>query len=153
MLFRSLVETLVHKQHLAELQGKLDSLHSADIAYILEALPRDERILGWDMVKAERDGEILLEVSDAVRESLIESMAPAELVAAAFDAAAALDKLEGFASFFGADFYGLPRNSGQVTLRRREWTLPETVPFGAQQLKPLCGGETLAWQLSDEAAP
>ena len=76
-----------------------------------------------------------------------------ELYAAAFDAAAALDKLEGFASFFGADFYGLPRNSGQVTLRRREWTLPETVPFGAQQLKPLCGGETLAWQLSDEAAP
>ena len=78
-----LVETLVHKQHLAELRVKLDSLHPADIAYILEALPRDERILVWDMVKAERDGEILLEVSDAVRESLIESMAPAELVAAA----------------------------------------------------------------------
>ena len=83
MPHHDLVETLVHKQHLAELQGKLDSLHSADIAYILEALPRDERILVWDMVKAERDGEILLEVSDAVRESLIESMAPAELVAAA----------------------------------------------------------------------
>jgi len=78
-----LVETLVHKQHLAQLQLKLDSLHPADIAYILEALPRDERILVWDMVKAERDGEILLEVSDAVRESLIESMEPAELVAAA----------------------------------------------------------------------
>jgi magnesium transporter len=78
-----LVETLVHKQHLTQLQAKLDSLHPADIAYILEALPRDERILVWDLVKAERDGEILLEVSDAVRESLIESMAPAELVAAA----------------------------------------------------------------------
>ncbi len=75
-----------------------------------------------------------------------------ELYATAFDAAGALDKLEGFASFFGADFYGLPRNSGSVTLRRQPWTLPETVPFGAQPLKPLCGGETLAWQLIDEAA-
>ncbi|MBI3526046.1 MAG: magnesium transporter [Betaproteobacteria bacterium] len=78
-----LVEGLVHKQHLAELRGKLDALHSADIAYILEALPLDERLLVWDLVKAERDGEILLEVSDAVRESIIETMAPADLVAAA----------------------------------------------------------------------
>jgi magnesium transporter len=78
-----LVEGLVHKQHLAELQKKLDDLHSADIAYILEALPLDERLLVWDMVKAGRDGDILLEVSDAVRESLIESMAPQDLVAAA----------------------------------------------------------------------
>lgn len=78
-----LVEGLVHKQHLAELQNKLDSLHSADIAYLLEALPREDRLLVWDMVKAERDGEILLEVSDAVRETLIETMDPAELVAAA----------------------------------------------------------------------
>ncbi|MDP2809396.1 MAG: magnesium transporter [Rhodocyclaceae bacterium] len=78
-----LVENLVHKQHLAELQNRLDALHSADIAFILEALPHDERLLVWDMVKAERDGDILLEVSDAVRESLIETMAPAELVAAA----------------------------------------------------------------------
>ena len=72
-----------------------------------------------------------------------------ELYAAAFDAAGALDKLEGFASFHGADFYGLPRNTGCVTLRRQAWTLPETVPFGAQPLKPLCGGETLAWQQVD----
>jgi magnesium transporter len=78
-----LVENLVHKQHLAELQHKLDSLHPADIAYLLEALPREDRLLVWDMVKADRDGEILLEVSDAVRETLIETMEPAELVAAA----------------------------------------------------------------------
>ncbi|MDP2750997.1 MAG: magnesium transporter [Rhodocyclaceae bacterium] len=77
-----LVETLVHKQHLVELQSKLDHLHPADIAFILEALPLDERLLVWGMVKADRDGDILLEVSDAVRESLIETMAPAELVAA-----------------------------------------------------------------------
>jgi magnesium transporter len=66
-----------------ELRGKLDALHPADIAYILEALPPDERLRVWDLVKADRDGEILVEVSDAVRESLIASMNPAELVAAA----------------------------------------------------------------------
>jgi dihydroorotase len=73
-----------------------------------------------------------------------------ELYAMAFDAAGALDKLEGFASFHGADFYGLPRNRGRIVLRRQPWTLPETVPFGAASLKPLCGGETLPWQLSEE---
>ena len=78
-----LVESLVHKQNLAELQNKLDKLHPADVAYILEALPLDERLVVWDLVKAERDGEILLEVSDSVRETLIESMAAHELVAAA----------------------------------------------------------------------
>ncbi|SIR23511.1 magnesium transporter [Aromatoleum tolulyticum] len=78
-----LVENLVHKQHVAELQAKLDSLHPADIAYILEALPLEDRLFVWDLVKAERDGDILLEVSDAVRESLIETMDPHELKAAA----------------------------------------------------------------------
>ncbi|MBN8443495.1 MAG: magnesium transporter [Thauera sp.] len=78
-----LVETLVHKQHEAGLRAKLDELHPADIAYVLEALPLEERLYVWDLVKAERDGEILLEVSDAVRESLIETMAPEELKAAA----------------------------------------------------------------------
>ena len=77
-----LVENLVHKQHIAELRAKLDELHPADIAYILEALPLDERLFVWDLVKADRDGEILLEVSDAVRETLIEAMDSHELVAA-----------------------------------------------------------------------
>jgi magnesium transporter len=78
-----LVESLVHKQHLAELQRKLDALHPADIAYILEALPLDQRLQVWDLVKADRDGEILLEVSEPVRETLIAHMDPEELVAAA----------------------------------------------------------------------
>ncbi len=78
-----LVESLVHKQHLAELQNKLDQLHPADVAYILETLPPDQRLMVWDLVKAERDGEILLEVSDAVREALIAHMDSHELVAAA----------------------------------------------------------------------
>ncbi len=80
---RDLVESLVHKQHLAELRSRLENMHPADIAYILEALPRDERLIVWDLVKSEADGEILLEVSEAVRESLIRSMDPQELVAAA----------------------------------------------------------------------
>jgi len=78
-----LVELLVHKQNLAELRNKLDKLHPADVAYILEALPLDDRLLVWDLVKADRDGDILLEVSDAVRESLIATMNTRELVAAA----------------------------------------------------------------------
>ena len=78
-----MVESLVHKQHEAELAAKLEELHSADIGYILDALPLAERLYVWNLIKAERDGEVLLEVLDAVRESLIESMAPAELKAAA----------------------------------------------------------------------
>jgi magnesium transporter len=80
---REPVDKLVHKQHLSELRAKLERLHPADIAYILEALPLDERLAVWELVKADRDGEILVEVSDAVRESLIASMDSRELVAAA----------------------------------------------------------------------
>ena len=76
------VEELLHKQDLSALQQKLDQLHPADVAYILEALPLAERLVVWDVVKAERDGEILLEVSDAVRETLIAHMDEQELVAA-----------------------------------------------------------------------
>ncbi len=70
-----------------------------------------------------------------------------ELYAQAFEGVNALDKLEGFASVHGPDFYGLPRNTGQVVLKRQAWTLPEALPLGQASIKPLCGGETLAWQL------
>ena len=70
-----------------------------------------------------------------------------ELYAEAFESAGALDKLEAFASFFGADFYGLPRNTGTVTLRRETWALPEILPFGDATIKPLRAGETLNWKL------
>jgi len=70
-------------QILAELQRKLDELHPADVAHILEALPLEERLTVWQLVKAERDGDILLEVSDAVRETLIADMDDHELLAAA----------------------------------------------------------------------
>ena len=77
-----LVESLVEKQNVTELRIKLDQMHPADVAYVLEALPLAERLTVWDLVKAERDGEILLEVSDAVRETLIAHMETKELVAA-----------------------------------------------------------------------
>jgi dihydroorotase len=75
-----------------------------------------------------------------------------ELYVEAFDAAGALDRFEAFASFNGPAFYGLPRNTGTVTLRRQAWTLPESLPFGEATLKPLRGGESLAWQLAESAA-
>jgi magnesium transporter len=78
-----LVESMVHKQNLIELQKKLDTLHSADVAHILEALPLEDRLNLWELVKADRDGEILLEVSDSVRQSLIADMDSQELLAAA----------------------------------------------------------------------
>src|SRR5205807_210744 len=64
-----------------ELIRKLDRLHAADVAYLLEALPRDERLYIWNLVRASRDGEILLEVSEPVRESLIRLMDTEDLVA------------------------------------------------------------------------
>ena len=79
---QELVENLVHKLHLVELQKVLEAMHPADIAYILESLPLEQRLVAWELVRADREGEILLEVSDAVRETLIASMDEHELVAA-----------------------------------------------------------------------
>lgn len=73
--------------------------------------------------------------------------AAVELYAKAFEAAGALDRLEGFASHFGADFYGLPRNTATITLKRESWVPPESFPFGEAELKPLDGGIALAWRL------
>ncbi len=71
-----------------------------------------------------------------------------ELYASAFEAAQALDKLEAFASFHGPDFYDLPRNTGQITLRRESWTPPQSYPFADTTLKPLAGGEVLHWRVA-----
>jgi dihydroorotase len=77
------------------------------------------------------------------------AMSALELYAQAFDAAGALDRLEGFASFHGADFYRLPRNSGTVTLSRETWTVPADVAFGGdERIVPLGGGEALDWRLT-----
>ncbi|SFE97870.1 magnesium transporter [Nitrosomonas sp. Nm166] len=79
---QSLAESAVQAQNLAELQQLLDQLHPADIAHILEALPLEDRLFIWSLVKAEYDGEVLLEASDAVRATLITDMGTQELVAA-----------------------------------------------------------------------
>jgi dihydroorotase len=71
-----------------------------------------------------------------------------ELYATAFEEAHALDKLEGFASAYGAQFYGLPRNRGTVTLVRETWAIPATLPFGEDEVVPLRAGETIAWRLA-----
>ena len=71
-----------------------------------------------------------------------------ELYAEAFETAGALDKLEAFASFHGADFYRLPRNTGTVTLTRASWTVPAEFSFGGETLVPLRAGESLAWKLA-----
>jgi dihydroorotase len=70
-----------------------------------------------------------------------------ELYAEIFDQANALDKLEGFSSFFGPDFYGLPRNSETITLKRSDWVVPQTYPFGEDRVVPLMAGQTLHWKL------
>ena len=70
-----------------------------------------------------------------------------ELYAEVFEQAGALDKLEAFASFYGADFYGLPRNTTSITLRREETRVPATLVFGEYKLVPLRAGELVKWKL------
>jgi dihydroorotase len=74
-----------------------------------------------------------------------------ELYAEAFDAAGALDRLEGFASHFGADFYRLPRNTDRITLRKAAWTVPTQLPLADTHLTPLRAGESVQWQVCSEA--
>lgn len=70
-----------------------------------------------------------------------------EFYAEVFDAAGALDRLEGFASHHGADFYGLPRNTTRVTLQKSEWRVPDSFPYGGGQLVPLRAGASVAWRV------
>jgi len=77
-----IVENITRRQNIADLQRRLDSLHPADVAYVLEGLPLEDRRLVWGLVHSDRDGEILLEVSDAVRDTLLADMDSAEIVAA-----------------------------------------------------------------------
>ena len=71
-----------------------------------------------------------------------------ELYAEAFETAGALERLEAFASFHGADFYGLPRNAETITLRREAWTVPDEYDFGEHSVVPLRAGETVRWRVA-----
>ena len=70
--------------------------------------------------------------------------------AEAFESAGALDRLEGFASHFGADFYGLPRHGDKVTLKREPWIVPAEYPFGEHRVVPLRAGETVSWRVEPQ---
>ncbi|HAD30239.1 MAG TPA: dihydroorotase, partial [Methylophaga sp.] len=70
-----------------------------------------------------------------------------ELYAEVFDSYECLDKLEGFASFYGADFYGLPRNEQKITLQKTDWQVPDTLEFADETLVPMRAGETIHWKL------
>ena len=72
-----------------------------------------------------------------------------ELYAEAFEQAGGLDKLEGFASHYGADFYGLPRNTQTITLAKEDWTVPGSMKFGKEELIPLRAGETVHWRIKN----
>ncbi len=77
---------------------------------------------------------------------IFSALSALELYASAFEQAGALDRLEAFASHFGADFYRLPRNLDTITLRRETWTVPDLLPFGEHAVVPLLAGETLHWR-------
>jgi dihydroorotase len=71
-----------------------------------------------------------------------------ELYAEAFESVDALDQLEAFASFYGADFYQLPRNTEQITLTKTTWLVPDEIPFAESALVPLRAGEEMTWQMA-----
>ncbi|MCG8099552.1 MAG: dihydroorotase, partial [Candidatus Thiodiazotropha taylori] len=73
-----------------------------------------------------------------------------ELYAEIFEAENALDKLEGFASHYGPDFYGMPRNTEQITLQKSDWQVAESYRFGKDRVVPLKAGQTVHWQLITE---
>ena len=85
---KDLVESLVHRQHLVELQTKIERMHTGDIAHILEVLPLDDRLVVWHQIREQRGGDVLLEISDSVRESIIENMSREQLLAV-------LDQMDG----------------------------------------------------------
>ena len=70
-----------------------------------------------------------------------------ELYAEVFEEAACLDKFEGFASHYGADFYGLPRNEGTITLEKKQWRIPDSLPFGVSEIIPFRAGEICQWKI------
>ncbi len=79
---QDLVDSLVHRQHLTQLQALLEPLHTGDIAHILEVLPFKDRITLWQLIKEERGGDVLLDVPDSVRENLIDSLSPEDILLA-----------------------------------------------------------------------
>jgi dihydroorotase len=113
-------------------------------ALVAAAVSGDPRFfLGTDSAPHARHAK----ESDCGCAGVFSAHAALELYAEVFDAAGRLEALQGFASEFGADFYGLPRNAGEVTLVRESWHVPESYPFGCERLVPLRAGETVGWRV------
>lgn len=136
---RELIESLVHRQHLTELQTKLKRLHPADVAYILEALPLDQRLLVWQQIQDQRTGEILLEVSDAVRESLIEFLSREDLLAAVRQIDT--DDLPHIAAQIPQDILG--EISQSLNIGERHW-LQSSLSYPKDSVGHLMSGELVA---------
>jgi dihydroorotase len=120
----------------------------ADRAALLRAVTRGSRrfFLGTDSAPhARRAKEAACGCA-----GIFSAHAGIELYAEAFETAGALDKLEGFASLHGADFYGLPRSEDRITLVREAWEVPGSYPFGVDELVPLRAGERIAWRLAPQ---
>lgn len=128
--------------------------------YCLPVLKREEHRLALVQAATSGNPKFFLGTDSAPHAALLKEHATGcagcysahaaiEMYAEAFDEVGALDKLEGFASLHGADFYKLPRNTDRITLVRESWTPPESYPFGQADLKPLRSGEALPWKLAD----
>jgi dihydroorotase len=104
--------------------------------------------LGTDSAPHERNAK----EADCGCAGIYTAHAAIELYAEAFDAAGALNKLEGFASFFGADYYGLPRNDGTITLEKTAWQVPSQISFGQGALVPLRAGQLVPWRMAASSA-
>jgi dihydroorotase len=102
--------------------------------------------LGTDSAPHARD----LKESSCGCAGIFSAHAAIELYTTVFDSIGALDKLEAFASFHGPDFYGLPRNSGTITLEKSGQTIPESYPMADQSVVPLMAGQTIPWKIRPE---
>jgi dihydroorotase len=121
---------------------KSESNRSALLDVVASGNPRF--FLGTDSAPHER----LTKETACGCAGIFSSHAGIELYAEAFEAAGALARLEGFASIFGADFYGLPRNEERITLAKEAWDVPAHYPFGSGELVPLRGGERITWRVA-----
>lgn len=126
--------------------------------YCLPVLKREQHRLALVAAATSGSGKFFLGTDSAPHAAALKeasvcgagcftALSALEMYAEAFDAAGALDRLEGFASLHGPAFYGLPVNTDRVMLGEETWTLPEALPFGDAVLKPLRGGEAVAWRL------
>jgi dihydroorotase len=128
--------------------------------YCLPVLKRETHRRALVAAAASGDGRFFLGTDSAPHEratketdcgcaGIYTANAAIELYAEVFDAAGALDRLEAFASFNGADFYGLPRNRDRITLEKQPWQVPQRLPFAAGEVVPLRAGHNVAWRLSN----